>query len=270
MSMAAVPVAMMVNTAFLGTFVVLPPRLPDASLRSLAITTLAALTVWGLLSLLAGLCFRELLTFGLRPITIACGIVLTQVIFAAALCWRLLPAPKGAHAVKWYVVLMRGCAASTAIGVAVLLSQLEVPFVAGLASAFPAIFLTTMVSVWVSQGTSVPSGAAGPMALGSCSVNLYAMLCTQLYMQVPWLIGILIVWPVAVLFGSVPSFLYIRWRRSVNAAVLAASSASDSPVGPLSLLAAPYRHDDEEATGSDANVGDTIPKLGEPDIDGGP
>ena len=266
MAMAAVPVAMVVNTAFLGTFIVLPRRLPDASLRSLAITALAALTVWGLLSLLAGMSFRGLLTVGLHPIAIACGVLLAQIILAAALCWRLLPAPKGTHAVKWYVVLGRGCAASTAIGVAVLLSQLDVPFVAGLASAFPAIFLTTMVSVWVSQGTSVPAGAAGPMALGSCSVNLYAILCTQLYVRVPWVVGILIVWPIAVLFGSVPSFFYIKWRRSVNAALVAsAPDCAESPIRPLSLLAAPYQHEDEEASCTPKVGSATIPKCAELD-----
>ena len=39
----------------------------------------------------------------------------------------------------------------------------------GLASVFPAIFLTTMVALWFSQDSSVSIGAAGPMMLGGAS-----------------------------------------------------------------------------------------------------
>ncbi|MCP4793368.1 MAG: hypothetical protein GY882_08585 [Actinomycetia bacterium] len=39
---------------------------------------------------------------------------------------------------------------------------------------FPAIFMTTMVGLWLSQGPDVPLGAAGPMLLGSTSVAVYA------------------------------------------------------------------------------------------------
>ena len=38
------------------------------------------------------------------------------------------------------------------------------------------IFLTTMVSLWLSQGEAVPSGAVGPMMLGASSVAVYALL----------------------------------------------------------------------------------------------
>ena len=44
-----------------------------------------------------------------------------------------------------------------------------------MASVFPAIFLTTMVSIWLSQGEAVQSGA-NLMMLGSSSVALYLCL----------------------------------------------------------------------------------------------
>ena len=49
---------------------------------------------------------------------------------------------------------------------------------AGLASTFPAIFLTTMVSLWISQGQAVTQGAAGPMMLGGLAVVGYSMMYT--------------------------------------------------------------------------------------------
>jgi hypothetical protein len=48
-------------------------------------------------------------------------------------------------------------------------------FAAGLASAFPAIYGTTMVSLWWSQGSHVQSGAVGPMILGGTAVSGFAM-----------------------------------------------------------------------------------------------
>ena len=50
------------------------------------------------------------------------------------------------------------------------------PILAGLASVFPAIFLTTMVALWLAQGADVPTGAAGPMMLGGSSVAMYSLI----------------------------------------------------------------------------------------------
>ena len=37
---------------------------------------------------------------------------------------------------------------------------------AGVTAVFPAIFMTTMISLWLSQGEAVQVGAVGPMMLG--------------------------------------------------------------------------------------------------------
>ena len=71
---------------------------------------------------------------------------------------------------------MRGLAAATAIGIAVQFASMGLPIIAGLASVFPAIFLTTMVALWVAQGADVPTGAAGPMMLGGSSVGMYSLI----------------------------------------------------------------------------------------------
>jgi hypothetical protein len=41
--------------------------------------------------------------------------------------------------------------------------------------------LTSMVSIWLQQGSSVQSGAIGPLFLGSQAVNCYALLFAEIY-----------------------------------------------------------------------------------------
>ena len=86
------------------------------------------------------------------------------------MCWNLKPAPKGKNSVSKKILAARGIVAAMAIGIAVLISSLGMPLLAGLASVFPAIFLTSMIALWLAQGPSVPLGAAGPMMMGGASV----------------------------------------------------------------------------------------------------
>jgi len=128
--------------------------------------------------------------------------------------WIPQKAPKGKNSVTKKVLLMRGLAAATAIGIAVQLSSMGQPIIAGLASVFPAIFLTTMVALWMAQGSDVPTGAAGPMMLGGSSVAVYSLIA-------PWalpvngiILGTLICWFGAVITTSIPAYSYLRWRQS--------------------------------------------------------
>ncbi len=57
-----------------------------------------------------------------------------------------VPAPKGKKQVNWLVLLCRGVLACVAVAGAVAISTLN-PIVAGIASTFPALFLTTMARV---------------------------------------------------------------------------------------------------------------------------
>ena len=82
-------------------------------------------------------------------------------------CINNPPAPKGNNDVRLPVYVARGCLAAAAIGVSVWMSSLGIPLLAGIFSVFPAIFLTAMVSVWLSQGQAVQAGAVGPLILGS-------------------------------------------------------------------------------------------------------
>ncbi len=82
-----------------------------------------------------------------------------QFIFGAlTVYFENVPAPKGKNRVGKLTLLARGCVAALAIFTAILVSSTN-GVVAGIVSTFPAIFLTTMVSVWWSQGQAVTTGA---------------------------------------------------------------------------------------------------------------
>ena len=97
------------------------------------------------------------------------------------------------------------------------LAELELPFLAGLASAFPAIFLTSMVALWLSQGPQVPRGAAAPMMLGGASVSVYALIVMWSLPSFGIIYGSVIAWFGAVGLWTLPSFLVLkRYRSSID------------------------------------------------------
>lgn len=110
--------------------------------------------------------------------------------------------------------------AALAIGVAVWLSGLGEPLLAGLASVFPAIFLTSMVALWLAQGPTVPRGAAGPMMLGGASVAVFANVVMWSLPAYGVLLGSLIAWLLSVLVWSLPAFLVLRKVHAKSTAAL--------------------------------------------------
>ena len=136
------------------------------------------------------------------------GLILTGV----WACFFNPPAPKGNRGVSALVLLARGMLAGLAIGTSVWMSGLGIPLLAGIASVFPAIFLTTMIAVWVSQGKAVQAGAVGPMMLGSASVSVYAIAAAVLVPSINIVFGCILSWIIAVGFVSVPAWLWLRGR----------------------------------------------------------
>ena len=126
---------------------------------------------------------------------------------------RPQPTPKGANAVSKTVLLARGSMAAAAIGVAVWMADLGFPLLAGLASVFPAIFLTSMVALWLAQGPTVPQGAAGPMMLGGASVAVYANIAMWSLPAYGALVGSLIAWVGSVVGWSLPAFILLKRRH---------------------------------------------------------
>ena len=77
---------------------------------------------------------------------------------------------------------------------------------------FPAIFLTSMVALWIAQGEDVPSGAVGPMMLGAMSESFYALLATYTLPEFGVIVGSVITWFASISAISLPSALSLRFR----------------------------------------------------------
>ena len=209
-SMMVVPLGMLLNALFLGAWLVLPRWFSNAP-RPLLLTSIGALAFW---------CVMGMGVWFLLQNTDA-GILLTEQELAAVglvllfftAVWfnrRPQPTPKGTNAVSKTVLFARGSMAAAAIGVSVWMAGLGFPLLAGLASVFPAIFLTSMVALWLAQGPTVPQGAAGPMMLGGASVAVYANLAMWSLPAYGVVMGSLVAWVGSVLGWSIPAFLVLR------------------------------------------------------------
>ena len=216
-SLSVVPAGMLINAIFLSVWIYLPRATASlGSERSLAVTTATALLAWAMFGMVTILCIGELSEYGTGPWTIGMiGIALTAV-FGIVLGWKPCESPKGSREVSKSILLTRGLMAATAIGASVWVAGLGYPLLAGLASVFPAIFLTSMVSLWISQGPSVPRGAAAPMLLGGGSVGVYSLVAMYSLEAHGIILGSIMSWVTAVAVWSMPSYIYLRWRTGVG------------------------------------------------------
>ena len=212
-SLGAVPLGMLVNVGFLACWRYVPHRLPAWPLRNrLAVMTLVSLTGWALGALLS-LFILEHPRLAQHPLTAGACFTLIQVLVGTYACLQPLPAPTGSRPVPVLVLMGRGLLAGAAIAMSVVLAQTGGMVLGGLASVFPAIFLTTMISLWVAQGEAVPAGAVGPMMLGSASVSAYALLAAMMIPRLGFGAGAAVAWTSAVLVTSVPAWQFLRYRQ---------------------------------------------------------
>lgn len=211
-AMAAVPVGMGIDGVFLWMWRVLPGRLPDLTLGA-RLTAMVAISLgtWGLT---AGLALAALDAAALPPLATGGAAMVALTAAGLAACWRPPPAPKGKRPVSVANLLARGALAGAAIAVSVAVAHSGFAVAAGLASVFPAIFMTAMVSLWVSQGEAVPIGAVGPMILGSTSVAAYALLGAWAMPALGVGLGSAVAWVCAVCLTSVPATAFLRSRRA--------------------------------------------------------
>ena len=79
---------------------------------------------------------------------------------------------------------------------------------------FPAIYLTTMCSLWIAHGESVGAGAIGPMMLGGASVSTYAWFAAWWLPAFGPIAGTLAAWIVSVSLITVPSWLWLSRAKS--------------------------------------------------------
>ncbi len=223
-SMAMVPVGMLVNTAFLWTWRVLPPRLGHHPVPVLlAIQVTASLSLWAALAAAAVASSRGLQTLGVAPLLTGTAALAAHIVIGVLACLGAAPPRGERHTVPLSVIAARGVLAGCAIAVALALGHVGSSFVAGMASVFPAIFLTTLVSLWISQGSAVPLGAVGPMMLGSTSVGSFALGAALLMPRLGAAGGVVVAWVAAVTLVTVPS---VRWLSRGGPAIAAPATAS--------------------------------------------
>ncbi len=213
-AMWATPAGMFLNALFLYVWRVLPPHLPRVRVPlQLGLMVLASLLVWLFGALLFVLFVAPLDGASVR----LCGGTFAVLLAGMGLfaCAKGVPAPKGKNEVGVGALASRGALAAVAVGASVWMADAVGGVAAGVASVFPAIFLTTMLALWWSQGRSVQAGAVGPMMLGSSSISVFAIVASWL-MPAWGAWAAPVVWVCAVLFGSVPAAMWLRRGRDAG------------------------------------------------------
>jgi len=214
-AMDATPAGMLVDALFLWAWRALPPRLPEMRLGwMLTFMTVLTLGLWLLIAwptvlLGDGFAEGETLPFGLVSMALLVGVGIAGTLTST-------PTPRGGNRVSKVTLVLRGLFAATAIGAAVWIADIAGPVAAGVASVFPAIFFTSMASLWLAQGHTVPAGAVGPMMLGSSSVGAYALYAHFLFPTLGPAMGAIVAWVAAVVSTTVPAWwwLEVRARRA--------------------------------------------------------
>ena len=211
-SMSVVPIGMLINGMFLGVWIILPKYISNDTLK-LPFTVISSLCTWAVLALFSLIIAREVTDGIISEMMLGIiGLVLLAIL-AVMFNLKNRAAPKGENKVPIMILSIRGIAAGLAIAACLVLAKIGLPFVAGLASAFPAIFLTSMVALWISQGPQVPQGAAAPMMLGGASVSVYALLAMWSLPSFGIILGSVIAWFGAVGLWTIPAFLLLRNYR---------------------------------------------------------
>lgn len=208
-ALAMAPAGMLLNAGFLWLWRILPPRRAVASERGrLVWTTCLSVTAWSVAALVVVSAGDGARRAGLSLPLVGWSLSLCLALAGVHACLASTPAPRGRRPVGLVTLACRALLAATAIGGAGLLAR-RAPLVAGVAGVFPAIFLTTMVSLWAAQGRAVPQGAVGPLMLGSTSVAVFALLAGQFMPRYGPVPGAALAWLLAVGTVTLPA---IAWQ----------------------------------------------------------
>jgi len=211
-AMGAVGPGMFLDAGFLYLWRLLPPHLPQRGRLGwmLALSILAWLG--GAVLVVGGM--GALRDQGFSMLSLGTVVTVGLVIFGLMATWRPRAAPPGSRPVGPAVLAARAVLAAVAIGTAIWIAKVGGGLAAGVASVFPAIFITTMVALWISQGEQVQGGAVGPMMLGASSVAAFALLSVLTYPTLGLVLGAVVAWLGAVALTSVPAYAWVRWRQA--------------------------------------------------------
>lgn len=211
------PFGMWLNLVFLYSWRFLPKTLPASwGIYRLLMIVVCSLGIW---LVFAFILVSSLHTFSVSTKTLlilSLGCTAVMALMGIVACRGMVVAPKGKKKVGPVILISRGVLAGGSIGLAVWLAGVGGPVAAGMASVFPAIYLTTMVSLFVSQGENVQAGAVGPMMLGSTSIAVFAIVSAFALPTWGALWGALVAWIVSVTFTSVPAWIWLNRPRHVG------------------------------------------------------
>ena len=214
-SMSIVPLGMLVNGLFLGVWILLPRYVSNFK-NPLLVTTICSILTWAIFAFIALKLADMSQSNDMSPAILGLIGLFCLIVVSIFFNLKTRPSPKGDNKVPLLILSIRGTAAAIAIGVALILAQIGQPLIAGLASAFPAIFLTSMVALWISQGITVPQGAAAPMMLGGASVAVYSLIVMWSIPSYGIIIGSIIAWVLSVSLWSIPAFILLRKYRALS------------------------------------------------------
>ena len=209
------PLGMFFNAVFLLCWRVLPELLPPLSMQLRLLLCFAlSLACWALLASAGIWLMPKIEDLGLDRWSL--GMVLLGLGLAVGIlaCIKNPPGPSAKTTVGPGTITARGLLAGLAIGSSIWLAEHAGPHIAGLAAVFPAIFLTTMVSLWWTHGEAVGAGAVGPMMLGGTSVSGFALGAAVLIPALGVGAGSAVAWFVAVVGITVPSWWWMNRQRT--------------------------------------------------------
>jgi hypothetical protein len=225
-AMCFVPVGILLNAGYLLLWRIIPARIGMRSHRHLLATTVTlALAAWLAAASAAVWAHHAWAPDAGQSLAIGLAAFVAGALLGIAANRVPHPAPAGRRRVGPAVLALRGVAAGAAIAVALVLARSGDPIAGGIASVFPAIFTAIMVATWLAQGAQVPTGAVGPMMLGTLSVSAYALLSAALIPRLGVVAGSAACWAAAVLFVNVPAYAWLRRVRARHDRRAAAAGA---------------------------------------------
>lgn len=209
------PAGMLINAVFLLLWRVVPPRLPSvASNIRMLVCLVITMLAWVAMATLVVFMTPTVLSMGINTSTLSLILMGCGVLLGVTACMKNPPAPPASAKVAPLALLARGVLAATAIATSLWLAEHNGPWIAGMAAVFPAIFVTTMCTLWIAHGEAVGSGAVGPMMLGGTSVSVFAWLAAWWVPILGVSLACLAAWVTAVTVITLPAWWWLTAKRS--------------------------------------------------------